>query len=405
MHCRVNKGKNDAERARRHRERRKGRRGVDPSEALEEERDFTGGGIFSLPRTVGSTGDKAMDARIHQLVQDWNCGEQAALIQELIITALKIGRDDLSEADLKLVNRALKEMRASSRVFHPYSAERKIAVFGSARTVPDQPEFKAATDFTHRMAEEGFMAITGAGDGIMGAAQAGAGRDNSFGLNIKLPFEQGANETIEGDHKLITYNYFFTRKLAFVKEAHAVALFPGGFGTMDEGFEVLTLIQTGKSQVIPIVMVDAPGGSYWKTFTQFLKEHLLRLGLISPEDFNLFKVTDSVEEAVEEVLSFYSNFHSYRFIRETMVIRMHYPISQADIDTLNRDYGDLLVSGDFSCCDMHPEEANETHLVGLPRLSFKVKRGKAGRIRQLIDFINKATPSRSACALPVDDQE
>ena len=399
MHCRVNKGKNASNRSDRSRSRRKG--GVDPSEAIEEERDFTAGGIFSLPRTVGSTGDKTIDARVHQLVEDWDCGEGGALIKELIITALKLGKDDLGEADLKLVNRALKEMRASSRVFSPYFRDRKIAIFGSARTVPDQPEFQAARGFAESIGAEGFMTITGAGDGIMGAAQEGAGRENSFGLNIKLPFEQSANETIEGDHKLITYNYFFTRKLAFVKEAHAVALFPGGFGTMDEGFEVLTLIQTGKSQVIPIVMVDAAGGSYWKTFTQFLREHLLRLGLISPDDFHLFKVTDSVDEAVEEILHFYSNFHSYRFIRDTIVIRMHHPLSETDLETLNADYRDLLLKGDFHCCEMLPEEANETHLVGMPRLSFQVKRGRAGRLRQLIDFINEVTPGEGggACNL------
>jgi uncharacterized protein (TIGR00730 family) len=171
---------------------------------------------------------------------------------------------------------------------------------------PDRPEYQAAVHFAKRMVEEGYMVITGAGDGIMGAAQKGAGRDNSFGLNIALPFEQSANETIHGDPKLIDFNYFFTRKLAFVKEAHAFALFPGGFGTMDEGFELLTLIQTGKSVVQPIVMIDAPGGTYWKTFDRFLREHFLRLGLISPEDFNLFHITDSVEDAIAEIERFFS---------------------------------------------------------------------------------------------------
>ena len=395
----MNKGKNDSTRAIRHRKRRQSHGGVDPSEHLEDERDFTGGAIFSLPKTVGSTGDKELDAKVHELVAEWDCGSVNPLIEEMIITALRLGKDNLGDADLKLFNRALKEMRAGSKVFAPYAAERKISVFGSARTRPDQPEYEAARRFGERMSEEGFMTITGAGDGIMGAAQLGGGRDNGFGLNIKLPFEQSANETIVGDPKLVSYNYFFTRKLAFVKEADAVALFPGGFGTMDEGFEVMTLIQTGKASVFPIVMVDAPGGSYWKTFVQFLREHLLRLGLISPEDFYLFKVTDSVEEAVQEVLHFYSNFHSYRFIRDIIVIRMHLGLSDDDIAALNRDFADLLVSGQFSCCEMHPEEANETHLFGMPRLSFKVKRGKAGRLRQLIDFINDAGPGDPSCRM------
>lgn len=405
MHWPVNKGKNDETRAARHRRRRQQHDGVDPSEHLEDERDFTGGAIFSLPKTVGSTGDKELDAKIRELVAEWDCGDENPLIEEMIITALRIGKDQLGEADLKLFNRALKEMRSGSRVFAPYASERKVSVFGSARTHPDQPEFEAARSFSERMSKEGFMTITGAGDGIMGAAQLGAGRENGFGLNIRLPFEQSANETIDGDPKLVTYNYFFTRKLAFVKEADAVALFPGGFGTMDEGFEVLTLIQTGKASVFPIVMVDAPGGSYWKTFTQFLKEHLLRLGLISPEDFNLFKVTDSVDEAVEEILHFYSNFHSYRFVRDIMVVRMHHGISEEDVATLNREWKDLLVDGEFTCCDMHPEEANETHLFGMPRLSFKVKRGKAGRIRQLIDFINNAGPGDPNCPIRPSDGE
>lgn len=385
----MNKGRNQPVRPPRASKTSQKRSEDDPSIQIEEERDFTGGGIFSLPKTAGSTGDKSFDARVRELVAGWDCGEYNPLIEELIITALKIGKDDLGEADLKLFNRALKEMRASSRVFAPYASERKVSVFGSARTRPDQPEFEAARRFTERMNEEGFMTITGAGDGIMGAAQLGAGRDRSFGLNIKLPFEQSANEVIEGDHKLVTYNYFFTRKLAFVKEADAVVLFPGGFGTMDEGFEVMTLIQTGKAAILPLVMVDAPGGSYWKTWRQFLKEHLLRLGLISAEDLNLFLVTDDIEVAVAEILRFYSNFHSYRFIKDLMVIRMHRPLPDGMLEEINADFCDLLKAGEFTCCAAHPEEANETHLIGMPRLNFRAKRGKAGRIRLLIDRINR----------------
>lgn len=388
----MNKGKSEGARAARHRRLRLRHGGVDPSEHLEEERDFTAGGIFSLPRVVGSTGDPAMDGKVRALVAEWDCGRDNPLVEELIITALRIGKDGLGEADLKLFNRALKEMRTGSRVFAPYAAERKVSVFGSARTAPGQPEHEAAKRFSRRMSEEGFMTITGAGDGIMGAAQEGAGRENSFGLNIRLPFEQSANETISGDPKLITYNYFFTRKLAFVKEADAVALFPGGFGTMDEGFEVLTLIQTGKASVLPVVLVDAPGQAYWRTFHRFVQEHLLRLGLISPEDLHLYKITDDVEEAVAEILRFYSNFHSYRFIRDLMVMRMHRPLDEEGLAGISRDFSDILLAGGFTCCEARPEEANEPHLASLSRLAFKVKRGKAGRIRQLIDRINDLAP-------------
>jgi len=385
VHSPVNKGKNRKNSGpARHRTR--------ASEQVEEERDFTAGGIFSLPRTPGSTGDKEMDARVRQLVADWACGENNPLIEELIITSLRIGKDCLLEADLKLFNRALKEMRASSRVFNPYAHERKISIFGSARTEPGKPEYEAAKTFANRLQEFGFMTITGAGDGIMGAAQAGAGRDQSFGLNIKLPFEQGANEVIEGDHKLITYNYFFTRKLAFVKEADAVALFPGGFGTMDEGFEVLTLIQTGKATIIPIVMVDPVGSTYWKTWLQFVTDHLLRLGLISPDDLHLFKIVQGVEAGVEEVLKFYANYHSYRFVRQKMVIRMHRQLPLDEIDRLNTDFADILAKGEFEAATALPEESNEEAIIDLPRLVFNAQRGKAGRIRQLIDRINEFAP-------------
>lgn len=358
-------------------------------EPLLEEKDFTGGGILALPSNrVGSTGDKSIDQQISELVAEWGCGRRNPLIEELLVTSLKLGRDENTTADLKLINRTLKELRASAKMFHPYLAVRKVAVYGSARTPPGQPEYEAAKEFSKKMLEHGFMTITGAGEGIMGGAQMGAGRDNSFGLNIRLPFEQGANETILGDHKLITYNYFFTRKLAFVKESNAAALFPGGFGTMDECFEVLTLMQTGKASVFPVVMVDAPGGSYWKTFLQFVREHLGRLKLISEDDCDLFKVTDNVDEAVEEIVHFYRVFHSYRFVRKKMVIRLQGKISDSDVSSLDKDFADLLKSGSFVQGEALPEERNEEAIHLLPRLIFTINRGKAARLRHLINRIN-----------------
>src|SRR5437588_2009329 len=208
----------------------------------------------------------------------------------MILTALKMARDKMSVADLKLISRSMKEMRYAAKIVASYQAFRKVGIFGSARIAQDSPEAKVAEEFARQMVAHNFMIITGGGDGIMGAAQRGAGRDMSFGLNIRLPFEQRANETIEGDKKLINFNYFFTRKLNFVKETHALALFPGGFGTLDEGFEVLTLMQTGKARIIPVVMIETPGGTYWDTWLRFTKEQLLGFGLISPEDFGLFKI-------------------------------------------------------------------------------------------------------------------
>ena len=352
-------------------------------------RDFTGGGIFGLPRKSGTTGDEAIDAKIRELVEEWACDASNSLVREMIVTALKFGRDCPPEGDLKLYNRALKEMRQASRVFGPYADERKISIFGSARTRPEEPEYQAAIEFASKMREAGFMSITGAGPGIMEAAQEGSGRDGSFGLNIKLPFEQGANVHIEGDEKLINFNYFFTRKLAFVKESDAIAALPGGFGTMDELFEVLTLIQTGKAQVVPVVLVDAEGGTYWKTWMQFVKDHLFRLGLISEDDFHLFKVMVDVDAAVEEVTNFYSNFHSYRYVGKRLVMRLQKPVTPALLGELNAGYLDLLEDGEYEACEALPEEADETHLKDLPRLICSKRRGMAGRFRQLIDEVNR----------------
>ena len=351
-------------------------------------KDFTAGGIHALSARRTTTGDPAFDERVDQLVKDWKGKANPELIEELIIGALRLARHDVTVAELKLLNRACKELRNAWRIFRPYDNRRKIAVYGSARTHPDMPEARAAATFARRMVEEGFMVITGAGDGIMGAAQHGAGRDNSFGLNIKLPFEQSANETIHGDPKLISFNYFFTRKLTFVKESEALALFPGGFGTMDEGFEVLTLIQTGKTAILPIVMVDAPGGDYWKTFEQFLRNHLLQRKLISEEDFALFKITDDVEVAVHEVKNFYRVFHSYRYVKDRIVFRLQRKLSDGQLANLNYVFADMIKTGLIAQDTALPEEQDEAAIVHLPRLTFTPHKRNYGRFREFINAIN-----------------
>ena len=353
--------------------------------------DFTAGGIHALPTETRSIGDPEIDARIRDLVRDWGCDPgSSSLIRELIVTALKIGRDNLNVADLKLFNRSLKELRYASRVFLPYSDRKKVVVFGSARIPHDDPAAVAACDFGRKMREHGFMLITGGGNGIMGAAQTGAGREDSFGLNIRLPFEQRANETIEGDPKLINFNYFFTRKLNFVKETNAVALFPGGFGTLDEGFEVLTLMQTGKGRILPMVLVDPPGGRYWSAVLDFLREHLLRPGLISPEDFNLIHLATDVDEAIAHILQFYKNFESYRWVGKRLVIRMRHALTDRAVADLNERFSDLLISGSIAASGPLPEEANQPHLAELPRLVFTPERHAFGRLRALIDALNVA---------------
>src|SRR5438445_11305371 len=232
------------------------------------------------------------------------------LVQQIKETADKLIRDHCNRGDIKLLNTALKELRYAFKVFAPYRQHKKVTVFGSARMKPDHPAYQQAVEFGRRIAEAGFMVITGAASGIMEAGHVGAGRENSFGVNIMLPFEQEANAVIRDDNKLMHLKYFFTRKLMFVKESDAVALFSGGFGMQDEGFEVLTLIQTGKSHIFPIVLLEEPGGDYWRQWRCYVEDVLLARGMISPADLALFKTTDSVDEAVAEVLRFYRVYHS-----------------------------------------------------------------------------------------------
>ena len=324
------------------------------------------------------------------MVEDWGGGKSPELVEELITTALKMGSDGMGIGDLKLMNRSLKELRYAAKIFAPFRGRRKVVVFGSARTAPTEPDALLAAEFGRQMVAQGYMVITGGGDGIMGAAQRGAGRENSFGLNIRLPFEQRANEIIHGDPKLINFNYFFTRKLNFVKETHAYALFPGGFGTMDEGFEALTLMQTGKALIIPIVLIDRPDGSYWETWMRFLKEHLLGQGLISPEDFNFIKIAHTVEDAVAEIARFYVNYQSSRWVGSRLVYRLKNKLTEKALAELNAEFADMLRSGVIEQGDALPREANQPEISDLPRLVFMPHRTAFGRYRKLIDAINRA---------------
>jgi uncharacterized protein (TIGR00730 family) len=312
--------------------------------------------------------------------------ERADYVRQMLVTGLGLLGDDCSTGDLKLLNSTLKELRHAFRVFAPWAHVRKVAVFGSARTKPEHPDWEQARRFAERIVAAGWMVITGAGDGIMGAAQGGAGREASFGVNIRLPFEQQANPVIAGDPKLINFRYFFSRKLAFVKNSHAIALFPGGFGTHDEGFEALTLIQTGKSEMLPVVFLDAPGGSYWRDWQEYLHSHLLARRLISEDDLALFKVTDDVDEAVAEVTGFYSNYHSSRYVREWLVIRVREAPDAGELAALNLEFGDILAGGAIEVRGALPEEGGEAD--PFPRVLLRFERKKMGRLRQLIDRLN-----------------
>ena len=353
--------------------------------------DFTTGTIQSQPARRSATLGDEWDARVRQFVADWGADKNPELIEEMIVTALKIGRDEMGVADLKLLNRSLKELRYAAKIFAPYAHMRKVAVFGSARTAPEAIPFKMAEDFGREIVRHDFMVITGGGDGIMGAAQRGAGREHSFGLNIRLPFEQRANPIIDGDGKLINFNYFFTRKLNFVKETHALALFPGGFGTMDEGFEVLTLMQTGKARIIPMVLLDQPGGTYWETWMKFVQDDMYKLGYVSSEDFSLFKMCHSVSEAVQEVLHFYKNYHSVRWVGDQLVLRMTHPLTENAVAELNEKFGDMVREGKIVQGRALSQEKNEPEIAELPRLILKPHRRDFGRFRQLIDRVNAAS--------------
>jgi uncharacterized protein (TIGR00730 family) len=322
----------------------------------------------------------------------------ADLIRQAVVSALRLMRDDASTGDLKLINSALKELRHSFLVFGPYKHVRKVAVFGSARTEPGHPDWEQARSFAERMVAEGWMVITGAGDGIMGAAQGGAGRDSSFGVNIRLPLEQDANVVIAGDPKLINFRYFFTRKVIFVKEAHAIALFPGGFGTHDEGFEALTLMQTGKGEILPVVFVDAPGGSYWSEWIGYLSSHLRGRGMISEEDLSLFRVTDDLDTAVEEIAGFYRNYHSSRYVDELLVLRVRCGPDEEQLDALNCEFSDILAGGTIEVRPVLPREAGEVDHY--PRITLRFNHSSVGRLRQLIDclnsFVGEAAPPGDA---------
>src|SRR5437762_3663318 len=352
--------------------------------------DFTAGTISSQPTRKQLTLGGEWDARVHKLVSDFGAEYSPELIEEMIVTALRMARDKMSVADLKLISRSMKEMRYAAKIVASYQAFRKVGIFGSARIAQDSPEAKVAEEFARQMVKHDFMIINGGGDGVMGAAQRGAGRDMSFGLNIRLPFEQRANETIEGDRKLINFNYFFTRKLNFVKETHAMTLFPGGFGTMDEGFEVLTLMQTGKARIIPIVLLDVSGGKYWETWTKFVREDMFNLGYLSPEDFSLFKSCHSIADAVNEIVQFYKNYHSVRWVGDQLVMRICRPLSDKAIVDLNKQFANMLREGKIVQGSALPAEKNEPEIWNLPRLILTPHRREFGRFRQMIDAINTA---------------
>lgn len=311
------------------------------------------------------------------------------LVRELIVHSLKCRRDELEVLDLKVLSRAMAEFRYAARVFKPYRDRRKVSIFGSARTPEDDPYYKMAVEFARQLAQAGYMVITGAAEGIMKAGNVGAGAEASFGVNILLPFEQAPNPVIGDDPKLITFKYFFTRKIFFLMEASAVALFPGGFGTHDEGFETLTLIQTGKAAPMPFLLMELPGETYWESFDKFIRKELLGRKLISERDTSLYKIVHSPEDGVRHVQKFYSTYHSMRFVRDRLVVRLVRDLSDGALQTLAVEFVDLVKRGAIEKSRALPEESNEPELTDMPRLVLALNRQSPSRLIEMIWRINE----------------
>jgi hypothetical protein len=332
--------------------------------------------------------DPELTRRIQELIDYKGGGFNQESVADIIENALKLLKDVQDSGDVRVIQTALRELRFAFKLFAPYAGVRKVTMFGSARTAPTRPEYQQAVDFGRKIAAAGFMVITGAGPGIMQAGHEGAGPEKSFGANIRLPWEQSANPIIREDKKLITFKYFFTRKLIFIRHADAIALFPGGFGTMDEGYEALTLMQTGKSQLMPLVLIDRPGGTYWKTWDKHVREHLLRDDLISPEDLCLYQITDDTDQAVKIITRFYRNFHSTRFVKDLFVIRLRHAPSDSALEAMNEDFADINTGVPIKRIEPTPEEMEDSEHVDLPRIAFNFNRKDYGRLRQMIDVLN-----------------
>ncbi len=325
-------------------------------------------------------------AAIDEFAAKFLGGDNQDLFEDMLVTLSRLARDGADRGDVKLLNKALAELRYALKVFAPYKETRKISIFGSSRTEETHPDYQAAVEFARQMCDAGWMVITGAGDGIMKAGHGGAGKDASFGVAIRLPFEQQTNTVIRDDEKLVNFRYFFTRKLMFMKEASAIALFPGGFGTQDEGFEALTLIQTGKAPLLPIVMVEQPGGTYWQHWRSYVEHELLRTGMISDEDMNLFYITDDVAAAARNVVQFYRVYHSMRWVGDDLVLRLERPLSAATLERINDEYASILTTGRIEQCGPLPQENGE--YPEKSRLKLRFDKRSLGNLRRCVDAIN-----------------
>jgi uncharacterized protein (TIGR00730 family) len=337
-----------------------------------------------LPRP---TGDPAIDEALAEFLGDLSPLDKRIAL-EAVGSVLGIATDGIPRLDLKIANSALKELRTAFKLYHSLRDRPKLTIFGSARTPAGHPEYEAAKELAHTMAQRGWMIVTGAGPGIMHAGHEGAEAEHAIGVNIVLPFEAEPNPVIASDPKLLNFRYFFTRKLMFVKESDAFVLLPGGFGTLDECFELLTLIQTGKSDMHPIVMLDTPGSDYWARFDRFIREVVADRGFIDSSDLHLYRVTDSIDDTVEEIERFYRVYHSERYVGGELVIRLRKEPSDALLDELSEEFADVL-HGPIERCDPYPQEIRDEDALEFPRIVLSYDRARTGRLRRLIDRLNE----------------
>lgn len=342
---------------------------------------------------------------LNDLLDQMGANHNRDQLTEILYSAARLSSDDPSRLNLKITNVALKEMRHAFKVFKPYEHVPKVTIFGSARTLPTDPLYDQARRVAATLADQGWMIVTGGGPGIMAAGLEGAGRENSFGINIRLPFEQEANEIVAGDPKLVTMKYFFTRKLMLIKESRGFVILPGGFGTLDETFELLTLVQTGKADPVPIVLLEVAGGTYWRAWEEFVRHEVAARGLVSPADHLLYKVTDSADEAARELLGFYRNYHSRRFVNGRMVIRLKSAPTDDEMVRLNLDFADICETGEIERIEATPAEVADDDYVDLPRVQFTFDRMQHGRLRQFVDTLNRLQSAPREATLPPQPEE
>ncbi len=332
---------------------------------------------------------ESLQADLAELIERLPTLKNQQFIQQALATIVRLSESEIERLDWKILSATLTDMDLGFQLFYAYRHVRKVTIFGSARLSSETPDYRMAVNFARHVTQLGFMVMTGGGGGIMQAGHEGAGRENSFGLNIQLPFEQQANPVIEGDPKLIHFKYFFTRKLFLVKESDAIALFPGGFGTQDEAFECMTLSQTGKFGPLPLVLIDHPGGDYWRSWSEYIDKQLVQKGLVSPEDPSLYTVTDNLDVACNVITSFYQVYHSSRYVGDRLVIRLKSDLSEAEVEKLNADFSDILVTGRIEKSQVLPQESQQDETLGLPRLVLYFNQRDLGRLYQMIAAINQ----------------